>query len=289
MRITVIGTFNIDCVGTSSYPLHQGESHPGKIKISAGGVARNIVENLARLGLDISFITAVGFDANGVMFKKELEDLGVKFIMPENSKKHLTSTYLAINNGEGQLEYAVVETSILAEICPLFLKKHLDEINQSDVVLIDTNLTEEAIEYLFENVRVPIAADAVSEIKANKLKKYLDRLTLLKVNKHEMEVLAKDLEEKHPDNLIITSGKDDLIYIKKDDDSNYVTKKYSPLPAFRIVNTTGAGDALLAGIIYGMVKEHDLEKGITLGLKMSQLTLEVHEAVNREVKRLLNK
>ena len=49
MKIIVIGSINVDYIGTTKYELMLGESHPGSVSIQAGGVARNIVENLARV------------------------------------------------------------------------------------------------------------------------------------------------------------------------------------------------------------------------------------------------
>ena len=65
MKIIVIGSINVDYIGTTKYELMLGESHPGSVIIQAGGVARNIVENLARVKEDVTFVTAVGNDFYG--------------------------------------------------------------------------------------------------------------------------------------------------------------------------------------------------------------------------------
>jgi pseudouridine kinase len=48
--ILVIGGSNIDYLAKSSHPLIMEDSNIGSLKTAFGGVGRNIVENLARLG-----------------------------------------------------------------------------------------------------------------------------------------------------------------------------------------------------------------------------------------------
>ena len=48
--IAVVGGVNIDIGGRSDAPLVAGDSNPGRIRSSLGGVGRNIAHNLALLG-----------------------------------------------------------------------------------------------------------------------------------------------------------------------------------------------------------------------------------------------
>ena len=61
----VIGGANMDICGCSHDNLRIGDSNPGKVRTSAGGVGRNIAENLARLGTDTRLLSAVGNDQYG--------------------------------------------------------------------------------------------------------------------------------------------------------------------------------------------------------------------------------
>ncbi|MEI8181049.1 PfkB family carbohydrate kinase, partial [Aestuariivirga sp.] len=64
-RVIVIGGANVDIKGRSRGSFVAGTSNPGEVTVSAGGVGRNIAENLARLGISVSLVTALGQDANG--------------------------------------------------------------------------------------------------------------------------------------------------------------------------------------------------------------------------------
>ena len=56
--VVVIGGAGIDINGFPSGKLIQKSSNPGRVKLSLGGVGRNIAENLARLGLNVKLLSA---------------------------------------------------------------------------------------------------------------------------------------------------------------------------------------------------------------------------------------
>ena len=62
MYAAVVGGVNMDIGGQSDGPLVPGDSNPGRVRISLGGVGRNIAHNMALLGLDVRFLTAFGDD-----------------------------------------------------------------------------------------------------------------------------------------------------------------------------------------------------------------------------------
>lgn len=280
MKIIVIGSINVDYIGTTEYELMFGESHPGSIHIQAGGVARNIVENLARVKEDVTFVTAVGNDFYGQKYKNDLEELGVKIIMPKKTEQYNSSIYLAINDKEGQMVYSVVNTDIVSLINKEYISSIIDTINTFDYVLIDTNLDNDTIDYLFEKVNKPIICDAVSTIKADKLRKHLNKIYILKVNENEYSHLKSDLNEKMPTNLIITNGSKPVIYVTK-----AFTKQYQPKQKEDIKSTTGAGDSFVAGVISGILDGLQIEDGIKRGLDFSYQTLDVTGAVNPNIKK----
>ena len=280
MKIIVIGSINVDYIGTTKYELMLGESHPGSVIIQAGGVARNIVENLARVKADVTFVTAVGNDFYGQKYKSDLEELGVKIIMPKKTEQYNSSIYLAINDKEGQMVYSVVNTDIVSLINKEYISTIIDTINTFDYVLIDTNLDSDTIGYLFERVNKPIICDAVSTIKADKLRNHLDKIYILKVNENEYSHLKSDLNENIPTNLIITNGSKPVIYITKK-----FTKQHQPKQKEDIKSTTGAGDSFVAGVISGILDGLQIEDGIKRGLDFSYQTLDVTGAVNPNIKK----
>ena len=65
MMIAVIGGANMDVKAKAFAPLMPAVSNPGQLELRPGGVARNIAENLARLGVPVSLLSRIGRDALG--------------------------------------------------------------------------------------------------------------------------------------------------------------------------------------------------------------------------------
>lgn len=74
--IVGVGAANADLNGASLAPIHLRDSNPGHISLSAGGVTRNVCENLARLGADVKLLSCVGDDTFGAFIRRSCEDAG---------------------------------------------------------------------------------------------------------------------------------------------------------------------------------------------------------------------
>jgi len=61
-KVTVIGASNVDITGFTKHELIYKDANIGTMKTSAGGVGRNISENLARLNFDVNLVSIFGDD-----------------------------------------------------------------------------------------------------------------------------------------------------------------------------------------------------------------------------------
>jgi pseudouridine kinase len=77
VRIACIGGAHIDRHGVLKEPFVAGTSKPVNIATSFGGVARNVAENLARLGCEVATVSRVGDDEAGRSVVQHLRSLGV--------------------------------------------------------------------------------------------------------------------------------------------------------------------------------------------------------------------
>ena len=109
----VIGAANIDIGGTPYKPLIPGDSNPGVIKMSYGGVARNIAHNLTLLGFNVELITAAGNDTLGMEMLRKCEAIGLdtslSVVVPGGS----SSVYLFINDEKGEMDLALSHVDIV--------------------------------------------------------------------------------------------------------------------------------------------------------------------------------
>lgn len=277
-KLVIIGGSNIDYIAKSKDNLIEKDSNPGHLTITFGGVARNIAENLARLGLSFPFFTAIGSDACGTMLEKELNDLGIKVIKPKGI--YNSSSYIAIHDKDGDMVVGINDMDIITKIDVNFINEYNNILFNSDIIVIDGNLDESTIYYVCEKYQDKlIIADGISTTKVKKLKNVLQFLDLIKVNKLEYDTLNEisDLSKFPNLNIVVSNGSNKVELINDKITCFDVVKKDN------IVSATGAGDAMLAGIIYGLVNNVCLSKAINYGIKLASVTLDTMLPVNKVI------
>ncbi len=187
----VIGGANMDILGRPASKLRVGDSNPGSVSCSPGGVGRNIAENLARLGSDTRLVTAVGKDAYGEMITAQCRQAGVDMGNSLQFEDAVTSTYLSVLDGDADMHVAINDMAILERLGPEVLKGLEDMLRRAELLVLDTNLSEAALSYLLSNFpQVPVFIDTVSCVKAMKIKPYLNAIHTLKPNLKEAEHLS---------------------------------------------------------------------------------------------------
>ena len=115
--VVVIGGANVDIKARSTAPATQQTSNPGHGSMTPGGVARNIAENLARLGTRTHLIAAVGRDALGDSLLAQTSAAGVRLEFVQRSDRP-TGTYTAILDSDGELIVAVADMEVTDDLRP---------------------------------------------------------------------------------------------------------------------------------------------------------------------------
>ena len=298
-RVTIIGGVNVDIYGraaaASSEQGMRADSYPGATSIQAGGVARNISENLARLGMDVSFIGCFGSDLFTRMLRASLEEVGVDISLSATSDAE-NDRYLSLFDADGQLVAGVNSMYLAEDITPAFLKKCQPAIEASEILIIEGNLSPEAISYLASlNGPRQLVADTVSAVKAGRFATCLNRIDILKCNQMEAatltglpehtdaSTLCKALLDKGVGRVLLSAGEAGFLLADTEEILQIDAK-----PVADIATTSGAGDALLAGYIYALQAGLAPEQAADMARDISALTLICEPAVNPDIKSLLN-
>lgn len=286
-KIYIIGGANIDIFAKSEKEIIPKDSNPSLITFSYGGVGRNICENLTNFEIKPVFISAFGNDEFSRVMINDLEKRGVDLSYSIISNDHSSSIYLAFMDKE-DLYVGASDMNVLNLITIDSLTRLKDVINDDDYVLFDTNLKEELIGYIANNLKGIKVVDAISASKVLKLKGALNRIDILKVNKLEAEKLLGKCLEKHEldkgvkaiqdlgvKEVILSDGSD--IFLTKDRVYHYMHFAYRENP----LNVTGAGDALLAGYVYGRFNKLSLDETVKFAVSCAILTVDDNNAVAR--------
>lgn len=287
--VTVIGAANIDIHGFTEEKLIERDSNPGLVKICLGGVGRNISENLARLGIDTKLISVTGGDINGKRLMEECTQMGIdmehSLILPDMN----ASIYLAIMDENSDMAIALSDMSIVDRMTPEFIKSKYHILKNSEVIVVDTCLSRQVIEYILTNFKdKKILLDPVSIKKSRRVKDIIGGFHTIKLNRHEAEYLSGiNIEDTHGlkkainyfitkgvERVFITLGKEGVYYGEGD-----YTNSYKP-PKIKVTNATGAGDAFMAGVVYGNLYEKDIDEIAKFSTVAAMIALKNHETVN---------
>ncbi len=289
--ITVVGAVNMDIGGTAYEPLIMGDSNPGQVVLSLGGVGRNMADNLSRMGAPVRFVTVMGEDVYGYQAQKSCLELHIDLSLSRIMPGETTSTYLYINGPDGDMQLAVSDMGICRHISPSFLLERMEEINRSKVVVLDANLSGEAIACLTENCTALLFADPVSVKKAVRLREHLRNIYCIKPNRPEAEVLsgvAIRSNEDLPKAAEALHGKGvKLVFISLGGEGVYYDdgqeRGILPCCPGRIENTTGCGDAFMAAASYGYFLGREPKDMAFIGLAAAALCAEAKGAIREDM------
>lgn len=288
LKIAVVGGANLDLTGQSSNAIRQADSNPGTIGSAAGGVGRNIAEDLARLGINTALITMLGDDVGKTVVLNSCFDAGIDcdgFIIDKN---HSTGTYLAITDEQGNLNVAVADMAIHDHFGPEVLATRSAQLAAADAIVIEANLPLNTIQWLAENfAHKPIYADCVSAAKAQRLQPILSKLDVLKVNRAEaMQLLGlakSNVDDQTLAKLLFELGvKQVLLSLGAQGALLYCESGVYRQPAFatEVKSDNGAGDALLAGFIGSTVWLKQPQQQLAFAVACAAFTLQSAHAVN---------
>ena len=292
-RVVVIGGANVDILGVALDQIVTGDSNPGRIDESPGGVGRNIAENLVRLGVETQLITALGSDRHGRYLADECAADGIGIGASLLVDDLPGSRYLAICDQHGALEIALSDMRALDRLTPEVLAERGEPIASAALVVADCNLPVASLHWLADNVAAPLMLDPVSAAKATRAADILGRLAALKLTALEagallrravdeesdadVEAAAAELLSRGARRVFVTLGERG---VHAADDHGHVR-----LPALSaaVTNVTGAGDAFSAGVAYATLGGMDLARTAAFGSAMAALALESARTVSRAV------
>jgi pseudouridine kinase len=297
--VTCIGAANLDRKLRSLAGIALHTSNPARQSESFGGVARNIAENLARLGKPVALLTATGKDSSGAALLAHAQSLGIDTGGTLQLPDMASGTYTAVLDQDGEMVVALADMALYDRLDAAFIDSRQAQIAASALVVADLNLPLETVDAVIAQARraeAPLVLVAVSEPKMARLPQDLSGVRLLILNRGELAArvgreLASDTEldaavlelrAQGVRDLIVTRGAGGVLFTQGDGREDQVVRLDAP--AADVVDVTGAGDAFAAAVCWSLAQDgDDLELACRRGLKLSALTLGVAETVHPRI------
>ena len=287
--IAVVGAVNIDVGGRSLSPLRPGDSNPGTIRTSLGGVGRNIAHNLALLGAEVRLVTALGGDDGARRIRESCRALGIGLDASLTVPEGVTSSYLSIAGPDGDMALALSDMAIYERLTPAWLAGVLPLLNGAALVVLDANLPAESLAYLAENCASPLFADPVSAAKAPRLRAALPRLHTLKPNRLEAEILSgvpvtDDKSALHAADALLSLGVR-RVFLSLGPGGVLAAEGEARLrlpnpPQEKRENASGCGDAFMAALAWAALRGAGLRESALCGLAAAAVAMESAETVH---------
>jgi pseudouridine kinase len=279
-------------------PLRNDTSNPVSGRLGYGGVARNVAENLSRLGVKATLASVIGDDATGRSLHEHAATSGIDVRLLSMIDTAATAEYLAILEPDGQLKLGLADMAIFDHMNAAWIAKIWSQTTHADWIFADCNLPHASLTDLLGRCGASqrrLAVDGVSIDKCLKLSGDLSAISLLFLNADEAMALsqradplsaARTLHQRGARHVVVTCAADGLIIASHD---SVQTLAASPA---HVVNVTGAGDALiaatLAALIVGCHPADQLNNAaplasLTVGLQAAALTVSSTTSVSPEL------
>lgn len=315
-RVTCIGGAVLDHKLHLLGPARPGTSNPARGVAGAGGVARNVAENLARLGVTVRLVSRVGDDPGGRGLRDGLAGAGVDVGGLETVPGATTAGYVAVLAPDGGLVIGAAAMAVLEGITPAGAEAAWPG---SGWVFADCNLPAEVLARLVRRAVadpvVPLAVDAVSAPKVRRLPGDLTGVAVLFCNRDEAAALLDEPVAGPPDGGVpalcdaeggspgadgpAEPGAEERLAVRLlDRGARHVVltrgergvlladaRGVRPVPAApaRPRDVTGAGDALVAGVLAGLLAGHDLDGAAAVGTLVAARTVESEHSVRPDL------
>lgn len=280
-KILVLGSLNMDLVTRVHITPKVGETLLGEgLEQIPGGKGANQAVAIGKLGGQVAMLGRVGMDGFGEVLMKNLSVNGVEAYLTQAVQGPPTGVALIMVNDSGDNSIVVIPGANFAlskeDLTPAMFEG-------CDYLLAQLETPIETIETAFAMAKAQGLYTILNPAPARTLSKQLiERTDLLVPNETEFATLtgiqpdseahikegASQLFEIGVKEIIITLGEDGACHIDTSGNLHYVKGH-----KVKAVDTTGAGDSFIGGLLYGMAKGEDVKEAMNRAVIVGALTV----------------
>ena len=293
MGIIVIGTAFVDIKGFPDGAYIPDGRNVGQVKYIHGGVARNVVEDIANMELRPTYVgmvddTPLGVD---VLEKLKRHKINTDYVLVRPDGMGL---WLAVFDSNGDVAGSISKRPDAYPIYDLLIEKG-DEIfaNGDSLVLqvdLHSDIVKKALE-LAEKFGLKTFALVSNMSIAAERRDLLRRFSCFICNQQEAGLLfLDDYSEKSSDEMqailldrvtrakipamVVTMGGDGAVWADAEGNSGFC-----PARKVQVKDTTGAGDAFCAGVSSGLTYGKTLAEAVEIGTMLAASVITSSENV----------
>jgi pseudouridine kinase len=292
VNIAVVGTVFVDCKGFARQKYDASGRNLGDIKFIHGGVGRNVVENIANLGLPTMFISSVDRTALGKEVIARLGEIGVDTSCVLEQDQTGMGMWLAILNEQGELAGSISQMPTLETLEAFITQQGNAVLQKATHVVLELDLNVEIAKKVIH--LAALQGSPIYGIPGN-LSVVLSNLELLRnldcfiCNEVEaqhllgvpfMDCNIDQMQEQLKQfafrvglkSMVVTLGSRGSVYYE----SKFGTG-YQPVFSVQVVDSSGAGDSFFSGTVVGLVSGKTLSQSVEYGSKVAAWTIQCTE------------
>ena len=299
--ILVVGGANLDSTLRTQTAAVLRTSNPATLTQSAGGVGRNIAENLARLGHTVVLVAPIGADAAGRELLDRTSAAGVDCTHVVASA-HPTGAYVAVVDDAGELVIGASDMTAADALTIPDLAAVPTLLRHTALLVLDGNLPAAISAYLLDAAAlrtIPVVIDPVSIRKAEMLSEVLGwsrPVHTITPNLAELAVLTGcEVTDEAPEIAavagVLHARGVDRVWVRRGPGGSLLSAvvrgeqqvaRYAA-PHAEVIDVTGAGDSMTAGYVHALLTDGDAFGAAAYGQALAALTVESAHTVRPDL------
>lgn len=293
MGILVIGAAFVDIKGFPQDMYIPDGRNAGRVEYVHGGVARNVVEDIANAELRPIYIGLVDNTPLGEDVIQKLKNHKVNCDYVRQVESGM-GTWLAVFDNHGDVAGSISQRPNMMPLLDIFEEQGDEIFSQADSVVVQVDLAKEIIKKIIElskkHGKKLFALVSNMSIAADR-RDFLQDFDCFICNRQEAGILFSDnysgfsreeLQNVISDKvtraqipaMIVTMGEDGAVYATKDGE-----KGACPARKVHVKDTTGAGDAFCAGASIGLTYGKTFPEAIEIGSHLAASVITSSENV----------
>jgi len=283
MSIVVIGDVFVDIKGFPEDTYMPTGRNVGRVEYVHGGVARNVVEDIANMELRPTYLGIVDDTPMGteVLTKLKKHKVNCDYVLTVPDGMGL---WLAVFDNTGDVAGSISKRPDAYPLVELLDEKGDEIFQQADSIVLQVDLHKDIVKRVFDladKYHVKSYALVSNMSIAAERRDFLQKFDCFICNREEagllflddytdtkqeelQDILADKIKRANINSMVVTLGKDGAVYATRDG-----LKGYCPARRVAVKDTTGAGDAFCAGVASGLTYGKTLPEAVEIGTHLA--------------------